>query len=184
MNKYEHGKVYKIVCNKTGMVYVGSTREKYLSRRLNRHKYDYKAWVEGRKKTGMTSFKIIENGDCEIILLESCPCKNVYELRNCERKWIETLECVNKKVPNRTRKEYRKIHKEKFNMRAKKIRETEKWKEYMKGYNKTYKQVNKERLKEVAREQCKCQCGSAVMKYNKQRHLKTKKHQNFVNKKS
>jgi len=35
---YSQGKIYKIVCNITNEVYFGSTKEKYLSRRLSRHK--------------------------------------------------------------------------------------------------------------------------------------------------
>ena len=37
-NKYQEGKIYKIVCNITGEVYYGSTIEKYLSSRLAKHK--------------------------------------------------------------------------------------------------------------------------------------------------
>ena len=38
---YSKGKVYKIVCNITGLIYVGSTTKEYLCQRLTAHKNDY-----------------------------------------------------------------------------------------------------------------------------------------------
>jgi hypothetical protein len=37
MVNYELAKIYKIVCNKTGMVYIGSTCQRLLSQRLSGH---------------------------------------------------------------------------------------------------------------------------------------------------
>ena len=31
MVNYENGKIYKIVCNETGSIYIGSTAQKYLA---------------------------------------------------------------------------------------------------------------------------------------------------------
>ena len=68
--KYENGKVYKIVCRKTGLIYVGSTTKPLLSQRLAAHRYDYQKYL----KSGypfITSFKILENDDYYIELLEN-----------------------------------------------------------------------------------------------------------------
>jgi len=69
---YANGKIYKIVCNITGLVYVGSTTQA-LSKRLYHHKFKYKCWCDG-KYPFMTSFIIIEKGGFDIVLIETCSC--------------------------------------------------------------------------------------------------------------
>ena len=121
---YSQGKIYKIVCNKTGLQYIGSTKEKYLSRRLARHKQNYNDFQKG-KGHYMSSFKLFDNKDVSIILIETYPCNSKYELESRERYWIENSECVNMVVPTRTRKEKREsnteltkeLDKERYNKR-------------------------------------------------------------------
>ena len=62
MVNYENGKIYKLVCNKTGLVYVGSTCQRLLCKRLSGHVADYKRWGKGKFRY-VTSFNIIENDD-------------------------------------------------------------------------------------------------------------------------
>ena len=64
MVNYQLGKVYKFVCNTTGLVYYGSTCEKSLSKRLAGHISDYK---RGKK---CASIKILENNNYGIFLVE------------------------------------------------------------------------------------------------------------------
>ena len=111
MNKYENGKIYKIVCNITGLVYIGSTIEPTLAKRLTKHKSQYKIY-NGTKSHSITSFKVLENNNYDIVLVESYPCKNKDELKSKERYYIETIECVNKQIPGRTIKEYYEGNKE------------------------------------------------------------------------
>ena len=94
VKNYQQGKIYKIVCNTTGLVYVGSTCEPYLSRRLSNHVSNYKAYLKG-KNYYTSSFSIIEKGNYEILLMEYYPCQSSDELRMRERYHIESLECVN-----------------------------------------------------------------------------------------
>ena len=42
MPDYSKGKIYRIVCNTTGKVYIGSTSQDYLSQRLRKHVEEYK----------------------------------------------------------------------------------------------------------------------------------------------
>ena len=42
---YSKGKVYKIVCNITGKIYVGSTTKEYLSQRLTLHRANYQLFL-------------------------------------------------------------------------------------------------------------------------------------------
>ena len=91
MPDYSLGKVYKIVCHKSGLVYIGSTCEPTLARRLAKHRADYKHYLKG-KKNYITSFKVLENGVYEIVLIENCSCENKDELHKMERFLIENNE--------------------------------------------------------------------------------------------
>ena len=101
MVNYQEGKIYKIVCNVTGLVYIGSTCEPILARRLAGHRKTYNNYLND-KYNFVTSFKVLENGDYSIILLEKCQCNDKMELLKRERHYIETNECVNKNIPSRT----------------------------------------------------------------------------------
>jgi len=114
MNKYENGKIYKIVDDTNDNIYIGSTYQKYLSRRLQGHLTNYKRYIEGKRERNITSFKIFENSSYHIELIEKYPCKNRMELEKRERYYIESLECVNKVIPGRTPKEYREANKDKI----------------------------------------------------------------------
>jgi hypothetical protein len=79
MERYQNGKIYNIVCNITGKVYIGSTCKKLLSQRLAGHVSDFKGWKDG-KRHNITSFQILEGGDYYIELLELVPCNSKDEL--------------------------------------------------------------------------------------------------------
>jgi hypothetical protein len=106
-----HGKIYKIVCNVTGLVYYGSTTLS-LNRRLSIHKSDYKQYLNGNTNY-KTSFKILETGDYNIHLVEDYKCLNKKQLESIERVYIEGYPCINKNVAGRTRKEINKAYREK-----------------------------------------------------------------------
>ena len=116
MPNYELGKIYKIIDNTNNNIYVGSTCEPTLASRLARHTFDYKYYKLG-KTHYITSFKILENNDYSIILIENYPCENKDQLTQRERHFIEMLECVNKRVEGRSKKEYRDAHKEYINQK-------------------------------------------------------------------
>ena len=127
MNKYNDSKIYKIVDDGTGDVYYGSTIEKYISRRLQRHKSNYNVYLK-TNKTYFTSYKILKNNNYHIELVENVNCDNRFQLHNRERYYIENNNCVNKNIPNRPIKEY---HKEYYIVNIDKIRTANK--EYYKN---------------------------------------------------
>lgn len=92
MVNYQLGKIYKIVGS--GLVYIGSTCEPTLARRLAGHVKDYKGYLKGYSKY-VSSFKILEHGNYEIVLIENCPCNNKDELHQKEAYFKQTTECVN-----------------------------------------------------------------------------------------
>lgn len=89
MIKYDLGKIYKIVCNITGEIYIGSTIQT-LALRLATHKH---------YNNTCTSKQIIERGDYSIELIENYPCNNRDELHARERYYIDTLTCINNNKP-------------------------------------------------------------------------------------
>jgi len=149
MPNYEEGKIYKIVCNETGEVYVGSTTYKYLSRRLSAHK---------SPSSNTCSCKhIINRGNYDMVLIEHYPCNSKDELHSRERYWIENTKCVNLNLPIATeeehkqkRKDYRETHKE----------EQKQWghdwyennKEHHRELRQKYQEEHKEHLLEKAKE--------------------------------
>ena len=95
MVNYQQGKIYKIVCNLTRKVYVGSTCQKLLSQRLAEHVSHYKRYLSGISKYYISSFEVIKNGNYSIVLIQLYPCNHKDELFREERKHIDNIECVN-----------------------------------------------------------------------------------------
>ena len=140
MPDYQNGKVYAIRSHQTDKVYVGSTTSP-LSLRMAKHRSDTK-----NNSNNTSSKEIMKYGDAYIELLEAYPCSSKEELNRKEGEFIRTLDCINKRIEGRTRKEYRCDNKElisKLNADY-----YNKNKEYRKTvYNVEYYQKNKERLK-------------------------------------
>ena len=150
MVNYQLGKIYKIVCNITGKVYIGSTCETKLARRLAKHANNYNVYLKSGKGY-VTSFELIKNGDNDIILIEIYPCNNKDELFSRERYWSNQIDCINK-IKNQGlkiemgAKEYDKYkskiyyrnHKEKVNQYFKIYREKTKKKSKKKERKSTY----------------------------------------------
>ena len=171
MVKYENGKIYKIECNITGEKYFGSTCNT-LSHRKYYHNYGFKKWKDN-KYNYISSYVILERGDWDIVLVENYPCKDINELKARERFYIQNNECVNMRVPNRTTREW----------------------QIETNYNQTYYEANRKKLSEKAKEYYKknfdklkeaytkiitCECGASIQTNEKARHLRSKKHNDYV----
>ena len=89
-------KIYRIVDNTNGNVYIGKTKKKYLCQRLAQHKY---------RKSCM-SREILKNGDYKIELIEET------DDETRERYYIENTDCINRIIPGRTQKEWYQDNKE------------------------------------------------------------------------
>ena len=107
MVNYLNGKIYKLVCNVTGKIYVGSTCEPLLSRRMAGHKGGYKSYLKG-KRPFISSYLIIENNNYDIVLIENVSCNSKDELHKKERGYIESIECVNFNMSHNTEEERKK----------------------------------------------------------------------------
>jgi hypothetical protein len=159
-NIYHHAKIYKIISySHPELVYYGSTTQLLLCKRMQGHKADYK-----RCKM-CSSSNIIKYDDAKIILIEEYPCENKEQLIKQEAYYIKNNECVNKKIPTRTHKEY-----------------CEDNKNYLLKKKKEYYNINKELIAEKYKEIAKCECGQTLRKDNIRRHMKSKIHIETMNK--
>lgn len=164
---YSNGKIYKLVCNTTGLQYIGSTTQP-LFKRKHYHKLHYRTWLNG-KSGFITSFKIIENNNYDIVLILEYPCENKIQLHRKEREYIESLECVNKYIPNRTAEEtkirvnnYNRVYREKNN-----------------EYFEIWRNNNREYINKRSRERVKCDiCGNELNRGNLSNHKK-KRHKSL-----
>jgi hypothetical protein len=197
MSYYSKGKIYKITSKQTEKIYVGSTCESRLKRRLQKHKSNMKEYLEGTRTSYTTSFKILKFVDAKIELIEEYPCESKEELRTRERYWKEELGefAVNKLNPirfERDEKEYYEKHRSKIMEKQKEYRleNRDKYVEYSKQYyeenkdellkkNKEYREKNKEEIKltkKKYRETHKEQIRKRDKKYREEHKEETKEY--------
>jgi hypothetical protein len=151
MNKYEKGKIYKLIDNTNGNIYIGSTTQS-LANRKSQHKRDT---ISGRNKC--KSKYIIENGDYVMILIENYPCKSKEELLMRERYYIDNTDCINQVrcyISKDERKEYEKEYalknKDIINEKSKAWYQSNKDKKA--EYDKKYREDKKEEKQKYFRE--------------------------------
>ena len=180
---YKNGKIYRLVCNDTGLQYIGSTTQP-LSKRLYEHKKDYGRWKEG-KRNMISSVFIIENNNYEIVLVEEYPCENKNQLHSRERYWIEKMGCVNKYKPMRTKednmestKRYNENNKDKVKETQQNYREKNREVINKKALERYY--LNKDSILDYQSQKHICECGVNYTQHHKSRHQKSKKHQRWV----
>jgi hypothetical protein len=90
MNKYQNDKIYKIVCNTTNLTFYGSTTEPNINRKLAGHKANSK-----KANKNDISYKVLENDNYKIELIEAYVCNSKEELLNREQYYIKNNECIN-----------------------------------------------------------------------------------------
>ncbi len=169
MVNYQNGKIYKICDANEEMVYIGSTTKKYLSQRMDEHRSKYKAWKNG-KTNNVTVYNIFEKygvDNCNILLIENCTCNSRDELNAREGYYIRLHKCINKCVAGRTSQEYGKQYHEKN-------------KEKKSTYAREYRKKNRQSIRKRQLTKHACCCGSEYTQTNKIRHMKSKKHIDFM----
>ena len=200
MPNYNNGKIYKIWSTQTDEIYIGSTTQP-LSKRIGGHRRSYKVYKKG-KRSYVTSFKILEYGDAKIELIEDCKCERKEQLLAREGHFIRTLDCVNRIMPGRKKKQWYEDNRELLVQKSKQYHEDNKEKRTQKA--KQYYQDNKEKVLQRTKQYRKenldkvrlqkkqyyqknkykklqkitCECGAVVAKTCIARHRKSKKHLN------
>jgi hypothetical protein len=106
MANYQKAKIYKIISDKTNLIYYGSTTQK-LSQRMAKHRYDYKRYLKNNKIYCYSSLIFNLDQNAIIILVEKFPCEDIEQLKAQERIYIQNNKCCNKYIPSRTIKEWK-----------------------------------------------------------------------------
>jgi hypothetical protein len=176
---YSKGKIYKIIDLDSNECYIGSTCEPTLARRLAGHVSCYKSYLNGNYHY-VTSFKIIQNGDYDIVLIENYPCNSKDELHARESHYTQSMDCVNKvkkqglinKIGKvEYGKQYREANKEQIKEQTKQYRGDNR--EQIKQYREQYREEHKKEMNQKH----DCECGGCYTICHKARHYKTSKHQ-------
>ena len=160
MTDYKKGKIYKIECQETNRIYIGSTCQPTVAGRLRGHVQSLRYYKNGTHSY-VSSFSILETGNYKCLLVCNYPCNTKDELTTKEAEYIrqyrndDMYECVNMCIPGRTDAEYRKDNAEKI-----------------KQYDKQYRKDNAEKIKGKVQ----CGCGGKYTMVNKARHERSKKH--------
>ena len=142
------GRIYKITDNTNDNVYIGSTTKEILQR-LKQHESDYKSYLNGKFHV-ITSFKILENNDYDIELIEEIEFNNKAELFTRETYYINsTNNVVNKNKPNSFnsigQKAYSKQYHQANKAQTKQYQQANK--EHIKAYQQAYNKANKDKIK-------------------------------------
>jgi len=184
MPNYQQAKIYTIRSPSTDEVYVGSTCEPTLARRMAGHRGNFKKWKN--KKTNYTSsFKLLELGNAYIELLENYPCGSKDELHKREGELIRGHpNCVNMCIAGRTKAEYYADNKDKVKQyqQANKEKIAARVKQYQQANKdklKQYREDNRERIKANKKKKYNCQCGGRYTRSGKSLHFKTQKHKAY-----
>ena len=165
-NKYQNGKIYKIVDSGYTKCYIGSTVEP-LSNRMAGHRSHYR-----RGKLNSNSkllFDEFGTDNCRIELIEHFPCNSKEELLKREGNYISSTDCVNKVVPGRTKQEW---HQQRYNL------------PHVVAYRKQFVETHCEELKEYKKNWGAhlflCECGCEINRSSKSKHLKSIKHNELM----
>ena len=163
---YSKGKIYKLCCKDVNVkeIYVGSTinmknrknGHKTNCTNINSKKYNYKVYEYIRKNDNWSNWSMV--------WIKDFPCNSKKELEAEEDKIMRELNAtLNSQTGVLNNKEYRDINRKKIN----------------ESKRKSYHN-NKDKISEKHKVKVKCECGCEIRKQHLPRHLKTKKHQNFI----
>jgi group I intron endonuclease len=166
MPDYSKGKIYRLICNITGDQYIGSTTQS-LAKRLGSHV----ANAKNENHTQFTSKSIIDRGNFSIVLIEDCPCENKSQLERRERYFIESMECVNKIIPTRTKSEYYEDNRDRMLVKYHKYYENNRDRMLVKQHQ--YYEDNRDRML-VKQHQYDQSHKEQRSEYNRQRYLRKK----------
>lgn len=103
--------IYRVQCNATNKVYIGSTTCLNLERRLRQHEAHYRAWQD-RKSAWYSVFEVLEGGDYFVDKLEDVKALDKKIVRSRERYYLDLFRqlAVNRRNPYRKKWEIKYQH--------------------------------------------------------------------------
>ncbi len=182
-NKYEKGKIYKIVDRGYNLCYYGSTCQE-LSNRMAGHRSDYAIHTRTKAPTSTAMMIFDEYGveNCKIELVELYPCASKAELAAKEGEYIMNNPCVNKNVAGGRMsrhdyiRQYYQSNKERVLAANQKYHEEHR--EAIRAKQKEYRDTNHERRRASQKEQFICEaCGGRYQRNDRAKHFRSIKHQ-------
>ena len=177
MLDYQNSKIYRLVSLETNEIYIGST-VRSLSIRKSSHISSYKAWLLNKNSPVCHSYKLIEKGDIDIFLIENYPCNNKEELHARERFHIENNDCINIRLPIKTKEEIAEYKKKYWEDHAEHLYE---WRKQDKLNNpKKYKEKNRKAYEMRKDKRFICECGSDIKLSGKAEHFQSEKHKIYI----
>ena len=183
--EYLHGTIYRLLDNEQNF-YIGSTLQP-LRQRFNEHKANSKKSKGKSNAYSIFTYDKFSNNQITIEVIEEVVVENERQLRKIEDQHIlkhwNNLKLVNTLRASRSQKErdkdnrdklvqYRKEYSIQNKDKIQKYRQEHK--EHINKLNKKYMLKNKQNLRVV------CVCGSEILKYERKKHERTQKHQNFI----
>ena len=191
---YSKGKIYCLRSYQTDLIYIGSTVQD-LKDRMYSH----------RTNKATTAKEIMKYPDAYIELIENYPCNSKNELDKREgeiqREYIAKQLAVNKNISGRSKQEWREdnkeynkkyyeenkdkikeIQKEYVKQNYKKVKE--KQNEWIKNNREHYletKKIYREKNDEYIKQKIQCSCGNIIRRTALSGHLKTEKHDRYLN---
>lgn len=174
INRYQRGKIYKIISPHTEKIYIGSTTKPTLAQRLAGHTRHYKNYLAG-KHNYVTSFEILQQLEYKIVLIESFPCNSRDELLACEQRHIDLAgkSCANKHkaFTGLTEREYNQQYNAQY---------YEENCEEIKQKTAQYRKENKDKISQWQKQKHTCPCGGQYTSVHKTHHEKSIKHQTYL----
>ena len=155
---YQNSKIYKIESHQGNKVYIGSTTEKTLARRMACHRSHYKGWKDGKRYRVSSYYLFDEYGleNCNIVLVENYPCNTKDELTIREQFYIKNTEnCVNK---------------------CRAVTSIDEKRQQLKEYH----EKNIDAIHARKNEKYTCDCGAILSKSSKSRHIRTPNHIKYL----
>ena len=182
-NCYNNGTIYKLCCKDPTIkdIYIGSTCA--FRRRKSQHKYSCN--TENDKKYNINVYQFIRDhggwDNWDMIEIKKVNCETKRELEKEEREYLEMLGgTLNSIVPSRSHKEWAEANNTKISKYKTEWYESNKERIIQKKKMKYH--TNKDAINEKAKtEMIKCECGSTIRKAGKIEHLKSLKHQKYLN---
>jgi hypothetical protein len=181
------GLIYKITCNITNNIYIGSTTQK-LNVRISKHMYKYKLYKNGLSHF-VSSYLIFDNNDYKYECIEEIEVDTKEEILLREKWYIQNNKCVNYNNPIESKQEYKKRHKiankkyyetHKQEIKDKQREYNEEHKDNKREYDKQYRLKNLDKIKKYNNEKLNCPCGGCFTKINKSRHNKSNMHIEYL----
>ena len=196
MPDYQKGKIYRVWDRSYNQCYIGSTCES-LSQRMSCHRSKYKRYLNSGSSERKAVFDLFDEygvENCIIELLENFPCYSKAELHAREGLQQRENDCINKLIAGRSKKQYYEDHKEETKEykqqwyienkehHANKSRENyEANREAIIEQKKQYYKEHKQEIQQRKQQNITCECGDTIRKVCLPRHLKSVKHQQWLN---